>query len=332
MSTLVRLAAFLFLASAAHAQTINLSDYLSAPPGGFTCDSNPPFMESLSCGAYGFGRDCPGSFSSAQIRFADTAAFTHGIGVHPPNGGEKSLRFDLDQIRTLTGREPMSFQSRIGIDIPSGGGANGANFITTLDADVANTTNVPNGQASVQLSIPVSGTRFLKLATVATGSFNANHACWADAKLILGPECPTPAINQQPRSASTCPHTNITFSAIGTYWGPFTYVWRKNGDPISLANNSTARSPSLVLNNVSELDSGDYTCVITNSCGDTISNTAILRVCTSDFNCDTTVDFFDYLDFVSAFASNEPAADFNADTVIDFFDYLDFVAAFSTGC
>ncbi|MBU6412050.1 MAG: hypothetical protein KGS45_01130 [Planctomycetes bacterium] len=54
--------------------------------------------------------------------------------------------------------------------------------------------------------------------------------------------------------------------------------------------------------------------------------------CPADFNGDTTIDFFDYLDFVAAFSSNAPGADFNADTTIDFFDYLDFVAAFSSPC
>ncbi len=54
--------------------------------------------------------------------------------------------------------------------------------------------------------------------------------------------------------------------------------------------------------------------------------------CPSDFNHDGIVDFFDYLDFVQAFAANDPASDFNNDAVIDFFDYLDFVQAFSSGC
>ncbi len=54
--------------------------------------------------------------------------------------------------------------------------------------------------------------------------------------------------------------------------------------------------------------------------------------CLADFNSDSIVDFFDYLDFVAAFADNLPTADFNADTVVDFFDYLDFVQAFSNGC
>jgi len=57
-----------------------------------------------------------------------------------------------------------------------------------------------------------------------------------------------------------------------------------------------------------------------------------LPSCSADFNADTVVDFFDYLDFVAAFAANDPVSDFNADSVVDFFDYLDFVAAFAAGC
>ena len=54
--------------------------------------------------------------------------------------------------------------------------------------------------------------------------------------------------------------------------------------------------------------------------------------CAADFNGDNSLDFFDYLDFVSAFSSGAATADFNHDNSIDFFDYLDFVDAFSTGC
>ena len=54
--------------------------------------------------------------------------------------------------------------------------------------------------------------------------------------------------------------------------------------------------------------------------------------CRADFNDDGQVDFFDYLDFVQAFAAGNPIADFNGDGQVDFFDYLDFVGAFSEGC
>jgi hypothetical protein len=60
---------------------------------------------------------------------------------------------------------------------------------------------------------------------------------------------------------------------------------------------------------------------------------AILRPCDAvDFNHDSVVDFFDYLDFVDALSSGDAAGDFNQDGAVDFFDYLDFVWDFSSGC
>ncbi len=56
------------------------------------------------------------------------------------------------------------------------------------------------------------------------------------------------------------------------------------------------------------------------------------RICEANINDDCQVDFFDYLDFVQLFSTNNPEADFNGDGAIDFFDYLDFVQAFSQGC
>ncbi len=59
---------------------------------------------------------------------------------------------------------------------------------------------------------------------------------------------------------------------------------------------------------------------------------AIPAPCFADFNDDGLLDFFDYLDFVAAFASGAIAADFNSDQIVDFFDYLDFVLEFAGGC
>lgn len=54
--------------------------------------------------------------------------------------------------------------------------------------------------------------------------------------------------------------------------------------------------------------------------------------CPADFNGDSVLDFFDYLDFVDAFSANDISADYNGDSTVDFFDYLDFVDAYSLGC
>ncbi len=71
-------------------------------------------------------------------------------------------------------------------------------------------------------------------------------------------------------------------------------------------------------------------------CGHTIEQGFLISMsglpCRADFNHDDVVNFFDYLDFVSAFVAELPSANFNRDAVIDFFDYLDYVDAFSTGC
>lgn len=59
---------------------------------------------------------------------------------------------------------------------------------------------------------------------------------------------------------------------------------------------------------------------------------AIDPLCAADFNRDRVVDFFDYLDFVSAFAANSITADFDFSGTLDLFDYLDFVGHFAQGC
>jgi hypothetical protein len=54
--------------------------------------------------------------------------------------------------------------------------------------------------------------------------------------------------------------------------------------------------------------------------------------CEADFDSNGQLDFFDYLDFIAAFAAADPAADFDGNGQIDFLDYLDFIAAFDSGC
>lgn len=63
-----------------------------------------------------------------------------------------------------------------------------------------------------------------------------------------------------------------------------------------------------------------------------VDDVQVYEGCLSDFNRDSVVDFFDYLDFVAAFAEGGLAADFNSDNEVDFFDYLDFVGSLSSGC
>ncbi|MDX2147641.1 MAG: carbohydrate-binding protein [Planctomycetota bacterium] len=83
------------------------------------------------------------------------------------------------------------------------------------------------------------------------------------------------------------------------------------------------------VNNDFNVDASEH--VVVRLC-DIAVGAGLAPCCSADFNRDGTPDFFDYLDFVLAFANEEPAADFNSDGVVDFFDYLDFAAAFDAGC
>ncbi len=82
-----------------------------------------------------------------------------------------------------------------------------------------------------------------------------------------------PVITTQPVSQTVCEGQNITLSVSSTGTAPLTYQWRKN-----LVNISGATSSTLLFTSIDLLDAGSYTCVISNSCGTTTSNAAIISV------------------------------------------------------
>jgi hypothetical protein len=158
---------------------------------------------------------------------------------------------------------------------------------------------------------------------VATSSCGNSISNAATLSVLVGP-----SITDQPDAASVTVGDPISLSVTAAGSTPITYQWRKNTANIPGATNDTFSIPAAAL-----ADAGSYDCVVTNSCGTTTSQAAPVDVfCLADFNRDGAVDFFDYLDFVSAFDAENPNADINDDGAVDFFDYLDFVSAFDLGC
>lgn len=111
------------------------------------------------------------------------------------------------------------------------------------------------------------------------------------------------------------------------------------------ANDEDA-APTVVQDDTSLLTAGTYYLYLRfegtanrydSQCGGNRSTTGgIARIrfeeCLGDWNGDQTVDFSDYLDFVSAFSGPDCEADFNYDGSVDFFDYLDFISEYNSGC
>ncbi len=157
--------------------------------------------------------------------------------------------------------------------------------------------------------------------------FAANY----DTGIVYRVKCP-PSASVADSTQSMCPHGTAEIAVSATGGVPFTFQWRKNGEPINAVANPSAATETLLLSNVTLADEADYDCIVSNVCGEVTSDAVTFRICIADFNCDALLDFFDYLDFVAAFSNASANADFNADGVVDFFDYLDFVQAFSAGC
>jgi hypothetical protein len=97
------------------------------------------------------------------------------------------------------------------------------------------------------------------------------------ARYFLGN--PPPSIQWQPVALATTPSGTAAFSVVASAAGGsgvLYYQWLKNGAFISTITNPSAATPTLFLSGVQASDLGTYSCVVTNTCGLTLSNTAVL--------------------------------------------------------
>ncbi len=165
-------------------------------------------------------------------------------------------------------------------------------------------------------------------------------------------QCTRVTIDDQPESLTVDVTAIAIFELVASGTEEITYQWQQQDlfnlpdfvdiydggvyDPFGnyFASSSGTTTNRLELSNFTGV-AQVFRCVATNACGRAESSEVTLTFnepCPSDFNHDSVVDFFDYLDFVQSFSNSLFEADFNFDGEIDFFDYLDFVQAFSSGC
>lgn len=90
------------------------------------------------------------------------------------------------------------------------------------------------------------------------------------------PVAPTIATHPAPQTVTLGGTATFAVGVNGT--APFTYQWRKGGQPI--AGNASAATATLTLNNVQAVDAGSYDVVVSNLAGNVTSNAAPLTVST----------------------------------------------------
>jgi hypothetical protein len=92
-----------------------------------------------------------------------------------------------------------------------------------------------------------------------------------------------PTISAQPANSSKTESQTATFSvtAASPDGGTLSYQWNKNGTPIDTATNTSAKTASLTLSNITQAsDSATYTVVVTN----TLAGTSATTPSSADFD------------------------------------------------
>lgn len=135
-------------------------------------------------------------------------------------------------------------------------------------------------------------------------------------------------ITTQPESIDACTGTLVVLSveATGTSVG---YQWYKDGGVVLGEN-----GPAISLDNVSELDAGEYFCRVSNTCTSIDTQTVVVNVgscCPADFNQDGGIDGSDVIAFFSAFEAGDQSADVNLDGGINGDDVEYFFQVFEAG-
>ncbi|MCC6322424.1 MAG: immunoglobulin domain-containing protein [Phycisphaerales bacterium] len=107
------------------------------------------------------------------------------------------------------------------------------------------------------------------------GSYDcvATNTCGSDtsASAVLTVQVPVGFVFQ-PENQTVCQGEFTTIAVTPSGTGPFTYSWRKNGNPIG------GFSATYSINPVEPTHAGNYDCVVTNACGSATSSVAVLTV------------------------------------------------------
>ena len=122
------------------------------------------------------------------------------------------------------------------------------------------------GETNAMLSIPILTTN--DAGDYAVEVYGACNSVTNHATLNVNALTTATPVN----GATICAGDSVTLSTIPGGTGPFSFAWRRNGQPIANATNA-----SLVLSNTLATDSGTYSVEVTGLCN-SVTNTATLTV------------------------------------------------------
>jgi hypothetical protein len=155
--------------------------------------------------------------------------------------------------------------------------------------------------------------------------------CETFTSVTAGLTC-RPIINEQPPAWAFL-RSPLHLSVAVPSGAAYSYRWRQNGQNLFNFNGlfSGVTTRTLTILTVDPSLAGTYDCVLTDSCGTTVSSPTQIY-CPSDFDRDGFITGLDFDLFVAAFEAGDATSDFDEDGFVTGVDFDAFVTAFEAGC
>lgn len=203
------------------------------------------------------------SISDIQVEFVAVPQLSSGFRISEPAGGEAFCGGELiGVIWNVAGTNDTPFDAGL-VDILMSTD-NGDTFPWALAVEFPNV-----GAALVPLPfVPTTTARIMVRPAVGNNSlfYAVNPAPFEVATAA-------PTIAGQPTSVSVCPTQPFTLSVTPGGGSPRHYQWYKDGAPLASATNATYH-----IDSATNVMSGEYHVVVSNGCGEVVSNTVRVQV------------------------------------------------------
>ncbi|MFZ4574177.1 MAG: immunoglobulin domain-containing protein [Phycisphaerales bacterium] len=203
----------------------------------------------------------------------------------------------------------------------------GMNRISALVRGAGVTVNSVTFLSPSSVRLNVTAAPDAPLGTRAVEVANPDGQSASSAPLLLV-GCEAPGVTVQPASIGrVCMNGSFSLEAVTTGSTAQTYLWSKDGSPVE---NGTERILNVTSANGS--DEGEYTCTVTNACGQATSLGAVVSVCTGDFDCSGASDADDTILFFADWDAGLITADTDGSGSVDADDIVVFFRDWDQGC
>jgi hypothetical protein len=199
------------------------------------------------------------------------------------------------------------------------------NVFTSGQSSTGGTADIRNNVEMVLRTTPAVGQWTVRVdGTAVNAAAKQGYAVVVTGNVST---CTPPTVSIPPSDQTVDVYQPASFNVLAGGTG-IMYQWKKDGVNIPSANSSM-----LLLVSATLADEGEYSVVVSGSCGSVESESATLTVnCLADFDGSGFVDIEDFSAFIEAFEAGDESTDIDGSGFVDIEDFSMYVPLFEAGC